>query len=360
MKKTAILALLILCSCGGQSEGPKIPPVAVEVGTPVQKDLPIYIDAIGNVNGLTKVEVRPQVSGKLLETPVTQGQLVKKGDLLFVIDPAVYKAASDKAQATLMKDKAELQLSEKRLERNLILIKKEYVAPLTADELKAQVEINKAQIDVDQATLDQANVDLDHTRITAYVDGKIGQFNFYPGTIISPTDTLPLTTIEQLEQVEVQFSLPQKDLREVFKYYSQETLYFDLYTAKGNTQIGKGKVYFIDNHIDTQTGTLLLKGIAPNDKQNLWPGEFVRVRLNLTSQPNTIMIPDSAVQSGQKGSYIFIVKPDNTVELREVKPKQKYDGFVAVDNVKLDEKVVTKGQLNLKPGSSVVILKSGS
>lgn len=360
MKKIILTPLLLLLACSETPQGPKIPPVAVEVAFPVSKDLPIYLDAIGNVNGLTKVEVRPQVSGKLLETPVTQGQMVKKGDLLFVIDPSLYQAQVDKATATLAKDKAELELSQKRLERNLKLIEKEYVAPLTADELRAQVEINKAQISVDQAAVDQAAIDLDHTRIRAYVDGKIGQFNFYPGTIISPTDTLPLTTIEQLEEVEVQFSLPQKDLKEIFSYYAKETLYFDLYSPKNNSLIGKGKVYFIDNHIDTKTGTLLLKGIAPNDKQSLWPGQFVRVRLNLANQPNTIMIPDLAVQVGQKGSYIFVVKTDNTVELREVQPKQKFDGLVAIDNIKLDEKVVTKGQLNLKPGSPVVIMKSGS
>lgn len=354
--KKLLIPLIMLFGCSSES-APKFPPVAVNVAYPVQKNVPVTIEAIGNIYGLTKVEVRPQVTGKLLATRVQQGQMVKKDELLFVIDPSVYQAAYDKALATLMKDKAQLELSQKRLERNEILIKKDYVAPLTADELKAQVEINSAQIKVDQAELDQAKINLDFTRVHAYVDGKIGVFNYYPGTIVSPSDSMPLTTIEQISDVEVQFSLPQKVLEQILSYYKKEELRFDILPPKGTNPIGEGFVFFIDNHIDLTTGTLLLKGIAKNDRQNLWPGQFVRIRLILNIKPNAILVPESALQFGQQGPYVFVINQENKAEVRKVNPQERIDNLVVVDHLKLDEKVVTRGQLNLRPGSDVLIMK---
>lgn len=354
--KKLLIPLLILFGCSSES-GPKFPPVAVNVASPVQQNVPVTIEAIGNIYGLTKVEVRPQVTGKLLSTAVQQGQMVKKGELLFVIDPSVYQAAYDKALAILSKDKAQLELSKKRLERNEILIKKDYVAPLTADELKAQVEINSAQIKVDQAELDQTKINLDYTRVSAYVDGKIGIFNYYPGTIVSPTDSQPLTTIEQISDVEVQFSLPQKVLEQILGYYKKEELRFDIMPPKGTAKLGEGIVFFIDNHIDLATGTLLIKGIAKNDQQKLWPGQFVRIRLILNIKPNAILVPESALQLGQQGAYIFVINKENKAEVKKVNPQERINNLVVIDNVSLDEKVVTRGQLNLKPGSPVLIMK---
>ena len=355
-KKSILIPLLILFGCSSES-APKPPSVAVNVASPVQQNVPVTIEAIGNIYGLTKVEVRPQVTGKLLSTEVQQGQIVNKDELLFVIDPSVYQAAYDKALATLSKDKAQLELSKKRLERNEILIKKDYVAPLTADELKAQVEINSAQIKVDQAELDQTKINLDYTRVHAYVEGKIGVFNYYPGTIVSPTDSLPLTTIEQISDVEVQFSLPQKVLEQILGYYKKEELRFEIMPPKGTVKIGEGLIFFIDNHIDLTTGTLLIKGIAKNDQQKLWPGQFVRIRLILNIKPNAILVPESALQFGQQGPYIFVINKENKAEVRKVTPQERTDNLVVVDNIKLDEKVVTQGQLNLKPGSEVMIMK---
>lgn len=348
--------LLLGCS---KENAPKFPPVAVNVALPVQQNVPVTIEAIGNIYGLTKVEVRPQVTGKLLSTAVQQGQMVEKGDLLFVIDPSVYQAAYDKSLATLSKDKAQLELSKKRLERNEILIKKDYVAPLTADELKAQVEINEAQIKVDQAELDQTKINLDYTRVQAYVEGKIGVFNYYPGTIVSPTDAQPLTTIEQISDVEVQFSLPQKVLEKILSFYKKEELKFDVLPPGSNTPLGQGSVFFIDNHIDLTTGTLLIKGIAKNSEMKMWPGQFVRIRLILNIKPDAILVPESALQFGQQGAYIFVLDKDNKAEVRKVTPQERFDNMVVVDNVKLGEKVVTQGQLNLRQGSEVVIMKDG-
>lgn len=357
--KRLIIISLVLFACS-QNQAPEAPSFPVYAANPVQKNVPVTISAIGNIYGLTSVEVRPQVTGTLMSTEVIQGQMVKKGELLFIIDPSTYQALYDRAAATLDKDKAQLELSKKRLERNQILIKKDYVAPLTAEELQAQVAINEAQIKMDEAELNQAKINLDRTKIEAFVDGKVGAFSYYPGSIVSPTDTNPMTTLEQINDVEVRFSLPQKILDELLSYYRKEDLEFDILPAKGERVIGKGQVFFVDNHIDLNTGTLQVRGVAKNTNLELWPGEFVRVRLILTVKPDAILVPQSAVQVGQQGSFIYVIKPDMTVEARPVKPQEKIDDLVVVDNVKLDEQVVIKGQINLKPGSKVTIKKDNS
>lgn len=357
---TLVTGLLLSGCSSNQAAAPKIPPpVSVVVTQPVQKDVPIFIEAIGNVFADTSVEIRPQVSGKLLEFKVKEGQMVKKGDLLFTIDPRPYEASLALAEATLNKDKATLEFSKKRMERNTELVQKEFIAQLTFEQITSDVSVNEAQTQIDIANVDLAKINRDYAYVKSPIDGRLGNRRIDPGNLLIANDPNPVINVSQMDPVQIRFNVPQSQFWDIQKALQAGTLSLDITLPQDPDHIFKGSLYFLDNTIDLGTGTVLLKGHVPNENMILWPGEFVRVRVNLRMKEGAILLPTQAVQTGQQGKYVFVVKPDDTVELRQVKVSEIIDNQIVVEEgISMGETVVQTGQLNLKNGSKVKIQKT--
>lgn len=348
-----VFALLLLASCGSPQQ--QKPPVAVEVATAITKNVPVYKTAIGNVSGFLSIDVRTQVTGQIIAAHVKEGDWVKEGDLLFSIDPSLYRAALEKAKGTLAKDQALLELSKTKLERNAELVKKEFISKVIYDELKSNVESQEGQVAVDQADVDVAQINLNRTKIYAFSSGKIGRFNFDVGNIVSPTDQKPLTNIEYIDEVYVNVSLPEKDFDEISAFNRKQNLPF-IVTLEDDVEIGKGTVVFLDNNISSQTGTFLIRGRASNPQKLMWPGQFVRVRLILDDVKDAVLVPEKAIQISQKGPLIWIVNDDMTVKSLPVElGEHDKDWVIIKKGLKAGQKVVTLGQTNLREGFKVFI-----
>lgn len=356
MKHLLYLALMILLGCH------RSPPKAEENAIPVEaaiaemKDSPIYLKTIGNVFASISVQLRPQVQGRVTETHVTQGQWVEAGDLLYTIEPDTYRAQVARAQATLEKDQALLTYAQKRQERFSLLKEKDFVAPLTLEELESNVRSAQATVVQDQADLELAKINLSYSEVRSPITGKISQFDIDIGNLVTAYDPNALTEVLQIEPVEVRFAFPQKEFWELQKYQAMNPLAFMAYDPNHPDTEFFGEVNFIDNRIDSNTGTILLKGYVENVNKLLWPGAFVWVRVHLKTVKDAIVVPYEAVTYGQKGPYVFVVKPDSTVDLRQVTLGDRVqEEQIILSGIEGGEKVVTVGQLNLRPGSKVVV-----
>ena len=349
------LMCVIFGGCGKKPQHQR-PPVPIKVEKVIQQDVPIFIEAIGNIYPNIDVAIKVQVTGTLLSTHVHEGDEVEVGNLLFTIDPRPYKAALDKAQAMLDKDVAQLNYAQKTLERHKELSEKNYVSPLNYDQLVAAVETGKAQVAMDNADFEAARLNLNYCAIHSPIAGHVGAFSVQPGNIVKIGDPA-LTSVRQFSPALVFFSIPQKALMEVQKNQCQELFKMEVYLPHATDGVLSGEVYFIDNHLDLSTGTVLLKGRVSNEDEVLWPGEFVKVHLLLRTEPQALLVPLEAVQRGQKGPYLYLVKPDLTTELRLVQTGETVNGYMLVkDGLQADDLVVTEGQLNLRPGAQVMIL----
>lgn len=334
-------------------------PVPVDEATVKIEDVPIKLKTLGTVYARITVRLKPQVQGRIIKTHVKQGQVVRKGELLYSIDPRVYQANLDKAVAVLEKDQAELNFAQQKLVRYSQLKEKEFVSPLTLEELKSNVDSKKAQILGDQADVEFAKIEREYTDVYSPINGKISQFQLDVGNLVKAFDDNALTEILQIQPVEVRFSFPQKDFLEIKKYYTISNLPFTVIDPNHPEMEFFGVVDFIDNKIDTATGTILLKGVVNNKEELLWPGAYVWVSVLLKTENNALVVPKEAVQIGQQGPYIFVIGADNKVDLRLVTVGYEVEGKkIILSGVKEGERVVTNGQINLKPGSTVWIKKS--
>ena len=357
-KLSFILALILTFNFGCTQKPNKNERISPVVLADIeQKDVPIYLEAIGNVYSLQTVQIRPQVSGIIEEAYVKQGQYVKKGDPLYKIDPRPYQAALDKAKATLAKDTATLKYSENQLERNTQLVKKDFISKLSYEQYQSQVELNKAQIQTDLADVAVAELNLSWCEPISPLDGKISQYKIDPGNLVVANDVNALTDIRQITPADIRFSLSQNDYFKVKKAKESHSLKFEVILPQEVSQMREGSIYFIDNHLDTNTGTLLFKGTVPNEDELLWPGEFIRVRLLLGVEKDALLVPEEAVKIGQEGPYVYIYSKENsTAEYRKVIKGEKFHHkVVIVEGVTLGEKVIVQGQNNLLPGSKVKI-----
>lgn len=350
-----IICLITFMSCS-KEEKPTPPSVKVEVAKVIQKDVKNFIEAIGNVYAYSIVQIRPQVQGILLKAYVGQGDFVKEGDLLYEIDSRPYKAALDQAEANLEKDKATLELAENTVKRYTDVAAKDYISELTFEQYKSNAKTAAAQVATDVAAVEIAKINLEYCRIVAPIDGKISMYNIYPGNLVVVNDPVALTEIRQITPAEIRFSIPQKDFQEIQKSQKDlNSLTFEVFLPYENDLQFHGELYFIDNHVDLQTGMILLKGLVPNEDRMLWPGEFVRVRIFTTTVENAIVIPLSAIQAGQKGKYVYLVKPDKSVELVYVKTGTQTDSEIVITSgLQAEDLIVINGQLNLRNGSKVV------
>ncbi|MFA6916559.1 MAG: efflux RND transporter periplasmic adaptor subunit [Parachlamydiales bacterium] len=350
------MLLLILCSCEKKQHVIVVPPVNVEVCEVSVRDFTLTVEAIGNVYENAIVQIRPQVQGILLRKYFEEGQFVKEGDLLYEIDPRPYQAILDQAKAALLKDESTLELAKITLKRNEELIKKDFISKLTWEQYQSNVMTAQAQVEIDKAAIVSAEINLDYCKIYAPLTGKLSSYNIFPGNLVYINDPNALIEIRQLSPVRIQFAIPQVYFQELHQIQPDHNLTFEaILPYKTNPPI-TGKIYFVDNHVDLQSGTIIIKGLIQNEDLVLWPGEYVTVKVFLKTIKNALTIPSAAVQVGQKGSYVYIVNPDMTATTRNITTGQKDKGdFLVLSGLKKGEKIVINGQLNLKEGSKVNI-----
>lgn len=362
MKKYGLLIFLFLfhlmfaVSCKSSSKQ-SLRAYPVTIGEVKKKDVVVYIESIGNVYSLQNVLIRPQVGGIVVEAYVKQGQYVKKGDPLYKIDPRPFQAALERAEATLAKNEATLKYSEEQLERNKELVSKDYVSKLNYEQFVSQVNFNKAQLQSDKAEVALAELNLEWTIPRAPMDGKISQYNIDPGNLVTANDPTALTDIRQITPADIRFGINQTDFVKVQQAKQNGSLKFEVMLPQDSTHPRLGNIYFIDNHLNQATGTILLRGTVQNEDEMFWPGEFVRVRLHLGTIKDALVVPEQAIKLGQEGAYLYVYHPEtSTVEYRSVVKGETLNHLVVIlEGIEAGEKVVLQGQNNLLPGAKVFI-----
>jgi multidrug efflux system membrane fusion protein len=330
--------------------------VPVTVTEATVHDVPIYSHALGTVQALNTVAIRAQVNGQIVSINFRQGQEVHQGDVLAKIDPAPFKAALDQAIAKKSQDEAQLVAAQKDLARFKALALKSFETQQNVDLQQAKVDTTKATIDADQAAIEAAQTQLDYATITAPIDGVVGFRQLDIGNIIHTTDVNPLTVLTQIKPTTVICTLPQSFLGLVREAMLRGEVKVTAFDQDGKNKLAEGKLLLINNQIDQTTSTIQLKAEFPNDDDRLWPGEFVRVSLLITTRKNVVTIPAVALQRGPEGYYVWVVKADETVEQRPIEVFQAdEDVVIAIKGLNAGETVVLEGQSRLDVGAHVAI-----
>jgi membrane fusion protein, multidrug efflux system len=337
---------------------PDIPTVPVMVAKAEQKSMPVQLNAIGTGQAYSTVSIESQVAGIVSAVHYTQGQFVAKGDLLVSLDDRPFQAALQLAQANLAKDKASLALANVEAERYQKLYQSGVVPKEQLDEDLATAAADKAAVEADQASVETAKLNVSFCSIYAPISGRVGSQLIYPGTVVKADDVPVLVVINQISPLYINFSVPQQYLGEIKKYMARGRLPIQA-VPSDNSAPENGYLTFVNNTVDATTGTIQLNGTFQNSDLRLWPGEFVTVTLRLSEQTNATVVPSQAVMTGQEGDYLFVVKPDMTVDLRTVKVSLTENGLsVVTEGIKPGETVVTDGQVRLIAGTKVRIRTS--
>lgn len=353
MNKLWILLLCLLAGCAKKEQSR--PGVLVEVAEVTTKDMQKYVYAIGNIDSQLTVEVRPQVDGIIVNSYVEDGAFVEAGDLLIEIDPRPYQHALDESVATLWKDQAALELAQETVARYTDVAARDFISPLTFDQYVANAAIAAKQVAADEAAVAINQINLERCTITAPISGRAGVNLINEGNLVVNDNTQAIIEIRTLSPVDVWFYIPQKELLEVQQAASFRTLPLEV-TVEDQTRSFLGHLYFIDNHVDMQSGMVFLKGSVANDDFSLWPGAFAEVRLFTKMLKDASVIPFAALQIGQKGQFVYVVQEDMTVKATYVEVGVREEDMIAITSgLKLGEKVVVNGQLNLRNGALVTI-----
>jgi multidrug efflux system membrane fusion protein len=383
-----LAACIILSGCTGKSapttasakkgDGGGAP---VSVAKVAMKDVPVDIQVIGNVEAYSSIAVKAQVGGELTRVSFKEGDYVKAGDLLFSIDPRATRAQLQQVEANLLKNKAQLQQAQANLARDIAqqkyaeaqaaryaklmqegVISKEQSEQVRANAAallqgveadKAAIESARAEIAATQATVENVKVQLDYTEVRSPIDGRTGSINVKQGNVVTGS-SVDLMTINQVQPIYVTFAVPESQLRPVKRYMELNKLQVIAIPQDDEGTRETGVLTFVDNNVDMTTGTIRLKGTFPNQDRKLWPGEFVRVTLRLTTKSNALIVPNQAVQTGQDGPFVFVVKADRTVESRPIATGARIDEDMVVERgLEAGETVVTEGHLRLAPGTRI-------
>jgi multidrug efflux system membrane fusion protein len=360
-----IFGLLLLAvfssACSKEKSGkPTSAPLPVTVGTTIQKTVPVQLRAIGNVQAYSTVSVKSKVGGELVRVHFTEGQDVKKGELLFTIDPRPYEAALKQAEANLERDLARAKNAQEDARRYEFLIQKGVVARQQYEKFRTDADALEATVLADRAAVENAKIQLGYCSIYSPIEGRTGSVIVQQGNIIKAED-INLVVINQVIPIDVAFSVSEQFLPEIKKYMASGKIQVEALIPMNEERPERGVITFTDNTVDINTGTIRLKGTFANREKKLWPGQFVNLVLTLTTEPNVIVVPSQAIQTGQEGQYVFVVKQDLTVESRPVVAGRTVNGETVVQKgLRADEKVVTDGQLRLYPGAKVEINTSDS
>ncbi|MBN8874011.1 MAG: efflux RND transporter periplasmic adaptor subunit [Rhodospirillales bacterium] len=333
---------------------PSTPGVPVSIATATRKDVPIWIPALGSVQAFYAVQLRSRVDGTLTDVPVTEGQDVKKGDLLAVIDPRPYQAALDAAQAKKTQDEAQLATATADLVRYTALAKEEIASRQKLETVQALAKQLRAAIVGDEAQIEAAQLNLSYCYITAPFDGRVGLRTVDPGNLVRTAEGTPIMTLAQLRPISVTFAVPQDHLPAIHEAMARGKPRVVARSSDEKAELDQGTLLTVDNAIDPATGTIRSKATFPNPQNRLWPGQFVNIRLLVGTDVNVLTVPSVAVQHGPNGLYVYVVKPDDTVARQPVEMTRD-DGQVAVIASGLQEgqRVVTDGQSRLQAGVRV-------
>lgn len=383
-----ILACLMFTGCASKSSTPPATKkggdgVPVTVTKVVRKDVPVEIQVIGNVEAYTTISVKAQVGGELQKAYVNEGDNVKSGALLFDIDPRPYEAQLNQAaatlargnallsqaQANLAREKAQANYAKAQASRYAALMKEGVISKDQSEQVRSNADAVEQAVTADEAAIESARaeiasakaaaetirVQLNYTKIRSPIDGRTGNLTVKQGNIVT-ANSMELMTINKVQPIYVTFSVPEAQLPSVKKYMTQGKLRVTATPQDDPTSAETGALTFVDNNVDMTTGTIKLKGTFPNTDRKLWPGQFVRVVLRLTTQPNALVVPNQAVQTGQDGTFVFVMKPDRKVEARPVVTGARIDQDLVIESgLEPNETVVTEGQLRLAPGMRVQV-----
>jgi len=360
---TGVIALLLIIFfvrfwAGRKKPAPSPPPRTVVVAKVITRDVPLYLDEIGTCTSVESVKAQAQVSGQITAREFQDGGEVKKGDLLFTIDPRPYQAALDQAKGQLAQAQSQLVLDQITLKRQQELRSRNVNSPQDLDTAQGTVNNDLGKIKSAEAAVAAAQVNLDYCTIRSPIDGRAGLRTVDVGNVVTGGNAggTMLLSIDRFDQIYTDFTVAENDVSLVRRYLGNPNMKVQTDSANDDQPPRLGDLYFIDNVVQTGSGTVKARGITPNPDRSLWPGEFVRIRFILDQLKDAKLVPAQAVQLSQRGPFIFVVKPDNTVDQRPVKPGQRQDGEMMVieDGVRPGETVVVTGQLALAPGAKVV------
>lgn len=333
-----------------------VPAVPVNTAVATRSDVPVYLTGIGTVQALNTVTIRTQVQGQLEKVLFKEGQTVKKGDLLAVVDPRPFQATLDQTVARIQQDNANLANAKLILSRDENLANQDFATQQALDTQRSTVAQLEAQIAQDVAAKDAAAVQLSYTQITAPLTGRTGIRLVDAGNIVHPTDTSGLVVITQTQPISVISTLPEDDLEAVREALHSGPVNVTAFTRDGTVNLGSGTLSLIDNEIDQASGTMRLKSTFPNNEEKLWPGQFVEVRLERQLAKNAVTIPSAALQRGQQGFFVYVVNADDVVEPRNIKTGQIAAGTAIIESgLSGGEQVVTSGAYQLDDGVKVMI-----
>lgn len=335
---------------------PAAPAIPVTAGTAETRDVPIFVSGIGTVQAFNTVTVKSRVDGQIVKVDFTEGQEVKAGDLLFEIDPRPYQAAVAQAVANQQKDQAQLVSAQADLRRDEALIKNNFQTRQAYDQQKALVGQLQASIKADQAQIETAQLNLQYASIRSPIAGRTGARLVDIGNLVHAADNTALVTITQLRPIFVSFTVPQSELETIRQSVSAGPVMAEAYSENSDKKLAVGQLSLIDNTIDQATGTIHLKARFANDKEALWPGAFVAMRLIVGEEKNAVVVPDRAIEEGPNGNYVFVIKPDMTVEMRPVTVSQSQQNLsVITKGLTAGERIVVDGQYRLDQGTRVSI-----
>jgi membrane fusion protein, multidrug efflux system len=357
----AVLLLLLaagLAGCSGSKSGAAerraAPGVPVVVSPVLTKTVPLRIQSIGNVEPYATVSVKARVDGQIVKVFFTDGQEVRKGQPLFQLDPRPFEAQLKQAQAALARDHAQLERARAQEQRYKDLLKKNFISQDAYAQFRTNVDTAEATVRADQAGIENARLQLEYSTIRSPIDGRTGRILIQLGNLVKANDTIALVVINQILPVYVTFSVPEQYLSEIRKYMKGGPLPVQARLSDTGDGAVDGKLAFIDNTVDTTTGTVKLRAIFSNADRTLWPGQFVTVLLMLHEQRNALVVPSQAVQSGPAGQYVYVVKPDLTAAVRDIViDRTEGAETVVAKGLAPGERVVTNGQLRLVPGIKV-------
>lgn len=355
---TLALAMVFLTRSEGTPQREKREAlVPVKVAAAQQRAVPVQVQAVGTVEAFATVSIKSRVDGQLVGVHFREGQDVKKGELLFTIDPRPYESALKEARARLERDAAMADKADLDAKRYAELVAKNYVSNDKFEQFRANAEALRATVAANRAALERAQLNLDYCYIRAPMTGRTGRLLVDEGTQIKANDDKGgMVEIMQIMPINVGFAVPQQRLAEIKTHMAGGPLMVEADIPESKLKPEAGTLSFLDNKVNTQTGTVLLKGIFANKDRILWPGQFVMATLTLTTRSDAVLIPSMAIQVGQDGQFVYVVKPDMSVESRTVMPGMSVgDNVVIEKGLDAGERVVTEGQLRLVPGAKVQI-----
>ncbi len=329
--------------------------VPVTIAPVVTKSMPVELRVIGTAEASSSVAIRAQVNGELTKVHFTEGDDVQEGQVLFTLDRRPYEASLRQAEANLQRDVAQAANARAQAQRLQDLAGRGIVSPDQVDASRTAAEALEATVAADRAVVESARVQLENVTISAPMAGRTGALMVHEGNLVRANDTAPLVVINRLTPINVSFAIPESQLTTVRHFLARGQLAVDARPGDDNTPVS-GRISFVDNAVDEATGTIMLKGTFGNSDRRLWPGQFVNVVLKLTTEPQAVVVPTMAVQTGQDSQYVYVVKADQTVELRPVSVSRTSDNeSIIKEGLKPGETVVTDGQLRLVAGSRISV-----